>query len=201
MTAMSQIPKQPRTKAGGQDAPTGGRADATSAQPRTDLPAPPEDVNKALQNAYSSYVRSLNSAQLQAQLDQAKAYLSYLEALQQQVTNSASHPALSYLQQLVQARDTHSVAEAQKRYALASVEQQATAQKAAADASTSYLQQTKEIWERLQSEVARQNQQIANSLKDALLDLDVGPESAPVLSLLYQSIRSMSTAPAGDRSP
>ena len=96
----------------------------------------------------------------------SKAYLSYLEALQQQATNPASHPALTYWQQLIQARDAHSVAEAQKQYALASVEHQATTQRAAADASTSYLQQTKDIWERLQSEVARQNQEIANSLKD-----------------------------------
>ena len=145
-------------------------------------------------------MKNLNSAQLQAQLDQAKAYLSYLEALQQQATNPASHPALTYWQQLIQARDAHSVAEAQKQYALASVEHQATTQRAAADASTSYLQQTKDIWERLQSEVARQNQEIANSLKDALLKVDVGPEHVPALSLLYQNIRTVSTVPAGDRS-
>ena len=63
-----------------------------------------------------------------------------------------------------------------------------------------YLQQTKDIWERLQSEVARQNQEIANSLKDALLKVDVGPEHVPALSLLYQNIRTVSTVPAGDRS-
>ena len=48
---MSQIPKQPRTKAGGQDAPTGESADATGAEPRTDSPASPEYLNKALQDA------------------------------------------------------------------------------------------------------------------------------------------------------
>jgi hypothetical protein len=197
---MSQIPKQPRTKAGGQDASTGESANATSAESRSDTRAPPEQLNKALQDAYSSYVRNLNSAQLQAELDRAKAYLSYLEALQQQATNPASHPALTYWQQLVQARDAHSVAEAQKQYVLASLEHQATIQRTAADASTSYLQQTKDIWERLQSEVAQQNQEIANSLKDALLKVDVGPEHVPALSLLYQSIRSVSAAPTGDRS-
>jgi hypothetical protein len=197
---MSQIPKQPRTKAGGQDASTGESADATSAAARIDSPTPPEHVNKALEDAYSSYVRNLNSAQLKAELDQAKAYLSYLEALQQQAINPASYPVVTYWQQLVQARDANSVAEAQKQYAMASVEHQATTQRAVADASTSYLQQTKDIWERLQGEVARQNQEIANSLKDALLKVNVGPEQVPALSALYQSIRSVSAAPAGDRS-
>ena len=200
---MSQIPRQPRTKVGAADAgetSAGESAGATSAAPRTDSPAPPEHLDKALQDAYSSYVKTLTSAQLQAQLDHAKAYLSYLETLQQQTTSPASNPALIYWQQLVQAHDTHAVAEAQRQYALASVDHQATSQRAAADASTSYLQQTKGIWEGLRSEVARQNQEIADTLKDALLKIDVGPEHVPALSLIYQSLRFVSTAPAGDRS-
>jgi hypothetical protein len=194
-----QIPKQPRTKSGARDT-AGDETSSTNASRATDdTRTSAEDVNKVLQDSYSSYIKSLNSAHLQAQLDQAKAYLAYLETLQQQAPNPGSDPTLAYWQELVQAHDVQTMAEAQKKYALASVDHQATSQKALADAATAYSKHTQDIWDKLQGEIARHNQEIADQLKDALLKIDVGPAHLPALSLLYQGLRSMSAMPAADR--
>jgi hypothetical protein len=194
-----QIPKQPRTKSSARDTAD----DETASSATTESGSASEtraagadadaDVNKTLQDAYSSYVASVNSAHLQAQLEQAKAYLAYLESLQQQVPNPASDPTLAYWQSLVKAPDMQAMADAQKTYALASADHQANSQKAVADAATAYSQNTREIWEKLQGEVERHNQNIAEQLKNALLKIDVSPAHLPALSLLYQGLRSMST--------
>jgi hypothetical protein len=187
-----QIPKQPRTRS------TAGEtaAEDTSATIRSEVAAT-EDLNKQVHDAYSSYVRSLNSSYLQAQLDQAKAYLDYVEMLQQKL---GSRPALEYMQELVQAHgDAQATADAQKKYALASVDQHAAYQKALGDAAIAYSNSLRGVWEKLQSEIGQRNQEIAQSLKDALLKVDVGTAQLPALSLLYQGLRSMTATPAADQ--
>jgi hypothetical protein len=192
--AEMQIPKQPRTKPPAAEVlppeskPAGSESSAA--------PWTAEDLNKELQQAYSSYVENVNSANLQAQLEHAKAYLSYLETVQQQ---PGSDPTLAYWKEILQAHDnTQAAADVQKRFAMASVERQASSQKTLADAVTAYSQTTRDIWDKLQRDVEQHNKEIADSLKDALLKVDVNTSNIPALSMLYQGIRTMSATPAGD---
>jgi hypothetical protein len=188
-----QIPKQPRTKAA---AGYGEDAAVTQTAPMAD------NVDKKIQQDYSSYINNVNATYLQAQLNQAKAYLVYLETLQEQAKKTVSDPTLEYWQQLLQARgDTQAMTEARNKYAQASIDHQATYQKTFADAATAYSQATREVWEKLQSEVGQHNQEIADSLKDALLKTNVGTAQLPALSLLYQAIRSMGAPTPADNPP
>jgi len=188
-----QIPKQPRTK------PTAGEPDSesTGSQPNALLTA--EDLNKKLQEEYSSYIKGVNSAYLQAQLDHAKAYLAYLETLQRQPVKSASDPTLELWKEILQAPgDAQAVADAQKKFASASVDQHAAYQKALVDAATAYSQSARDIWDKLQGEVGQHTKEIADTLKDALLKVDVSAASIPALSLLYQGLRTMSATAASE---
>src|SRR5690242_13647718 len=105
-----QIPKQPRTKSpAGEALPEESVASQQGAATTT-----PDSLGKDIQNAYVAYLKNVSSAYLQAQLDQAKAYLSYLESLQQQAPQLGSDPALSYWQDLVRAvGDAQATADAQ----------------------------------------------------------------------------------------
>lgn len=189
-----QIPKQPRTKASESVQPE----DKSGAVSQSPAASTTDNLHKQLQEAYSSYIKNVTSANLSAQLELAKSYYAYLEKLQQPTT-FGSDPALEYLKEMIQAHgDTQAAADAQKKFALARVDQQAAYQKAVADAATVYLQSTRDIWEKLQSEVGQHNKEIANALKDVLLNTEVGPTSIPTLTLLYQSIKTMSTATARD---
>jgi hypothetical protein len=192
-----QIPKQPRTKAS-ESTESVQPEDKSAAVSQSPAASATEDLHKQLQETYSSYLKNVTSANLNAQLELAKSYYAYLEKLQQPTT-SGSDPALEYLKEMIQAHgDTQAAADAQKKFALARVDQHAAYQKAVADAATVYLQSTRDIWEKLQSEVGQHNKEIANALKDVLLNTEVGPTSIPTLTLLYQSIKTMSTATARD---
>ncbi len=191
-----QIPKQPRTKPPAAEVLPPESKPAENPGNPSSAPWTADQLNKELQQAYSSYVEKINSANLQAQLEHAKAYLSYLETLQQQ---PASDPALAYWRETLQAHDnTQATADAQKKFAMANVERQASSQKTLTDAVTAYSQTTRDIWDKLQRDVEQHNKEIADSLKDALLKVDVDTANIPALSMLYQGIRSMNTKPAGD---
>ena len=77
---------------------------------------------------------------------------------------------------------------------MASVEQQAAYQKTLTDAVMAYSQSTREISDKLQSDVGQHAKEMADSLKDALVKVDVSTANIPALSLLYQSIRTMGAA-------
>jgi hypothetical protein len=179
-----QIPKQPRTKASESVQPE----DKSGAVSQSPAASTTDNLHKQLQEAYSSYIKNVTSANLSAQLELAKSYYAYLEKLQQQPATSGSDPALEYLNEVIQAYgDSQAAADAQKKFALARVDQQAAYQKAVADAATVYLQSTRDIWEKLESEVGQHNKEIADALKDGLLNIEVGPGSIPTLTLLYQA--------------
>jgi hypothetical protein len=181
-----QIPKQPRTKS------TTAEPESGSAGSQSNAPLTAAEMNKKLQEEYSSYVKGVNSAYLQAQLDQAKAYLDYLGTLHQHSPKSGTDPTLQYWREILQAEgDAQAATHAQKKFASASVDQHATYQKALVDATTAYSQSSQNIWDKLQSEVGQHNKEIADSLKDALLKVDVSTASIPALSLLYQGLRTM----------
>jgi hypothetical protein len=187
-----QIPKQPRTKS---PAPEVSQPESQPAGNQGSAPPAAEDLNKQLQQAYSSYLENINSANLHAQLEHAKAYLAYLETLQQHQTRSGSDPALEYWKEILQAHDNaQASADAHKKFAMASVEQQAAYQKILTDAVTAYSQSTREISDKLQSDVGQHAKEMADSLKDALVKADVSTANFPALSLLYQSIRTMGAA-------
>jgi len=184
-----QIPKQPRTKS---PAPEVAQPESQPTGNPSSVPLSAEDLNKQLQQAYSSYVENINSANLSAQLEHAKAYLAYLETMQQYQAKSGSDPALEYWKEILQARDnTQASADAHRKFALANVERQATYQKAVTDAVMAYSQSTRDITDKLQSDVGQHAKEMADSLKDALVKVDVSTANIPALSLLYQSIRTM----------
>jgi CRISPR/Cas system CMR-associated protein Cmr5 small subunit len=191
-----QIPKQPRTKssAGATAAPT----DNPASDQNTPAPSTVEDVNKQLQQAYSSYVEKISSANLNAQLAQARAYLTYLETLQHRA-GSGPDPTLEYWNEILRVPDDATAcADAHKKFAIASYEKEAIDQKTLADAATTYSQTTREIWDKLQSDVGQHNAEIADSLKNALLKADVNTANIPALSMLYQGLRTMSAKPTSD---
>jgi len=112
-----QIPKQPRTKS---PAPEVSQPESQPAGNQGSAPPAAEDLNKQLQQAYSSYLENINSANLHAQLEHAKAYLAYLETLQQHQTRSGSDPALEYWKEILQAHDNaQASADAHKKFAMA----------------------------------------------------------------------------------
>jgi hypothetical protein len=188
-----QIPKQPRTKSPSVEAAPQREASPGGAAPKAD------DVNQHLQQAYASYVENINSANLRAQLEHAKTYLAYVERLQQEA-QLGSNPLLDYYKEVVQAYDDKQAsADAHKKFALASIERHAAAQKAVTDAATAYAQKAREISEKLQSEVGQHCNEMAESLKDALVNVNVSTAHVPALSLLYQSLRTMSAPAAGGR--
>lgn len=189
-----QIPKQPRTKSTtGESSPEGAAASQQGAASTSG------DLGTDIQDAYAAYVKNVSSAHLQAQLDQAKAYLAYLESLQRQDAQFGSNPTLSYWQDLVRAGgDAQATADAQMKYTQASIDNQAAYQKALTEVPTAYSQSSRAIWETLQSQIAQHNQEIADSLKDALLKIDVSPANLPTLSLLYQGLRTMVATSAAD---
>ncbi|MBR0820274.1 hypothetical protein [Bradyrhizobium liaoningense] len=191
-----QIPKQPRSKS------SAGPASASTENPASDQnpPAPSsvEDANKQLQEAYSSYVEKVNSANLNAQLEQTRAYLTYLETIQDRA-GSSPDPTLKYWKELLRVpADAAAAADAHKSFAMASYEKGAVDQKTLADAATTYAQAVNEIWNKLQSDIRQHNAEMADSLKNALLRADVNSASVPALSMLYQGLRTMSGTPSSD---
>jgi hypothetical protein len=184
-----QIPKQPRTKSTAEQT-----SPESSASAQNGTPSSAQSANQQLQHDYSSYLSKVNASYLQAQLDQAKAYLTYLENLQERAVKPSSEASVEYWKEVLQAYgNTQAVADAQKKYALAHVDYQVTYQKALADAVTALSQATRDILEKLQKECTQHDQEIANSLKQVLLKIDVSTAQLPALSLLYQAIRTMST--------
>src|SRR5262249_12242563 len=147
-----------------------------------------EDLNKQLQEAYSAYVRNINAASLHAHLEYARAYLNYLQTVQQNPNDAAA--ALDFWKEILSGHDqTPAGGVVYKKAAQTSIDQQANKQKTLADAATAYSQTTREIWEKLQNDVTQHNKEIGDALKDALLKVDVGPANLPALSLLYQGLR------------
>jgi len=190
-----QIPKQPRTKppapAEAETQSGGGQSSASTT----------EDLNKQLQEAYSAYVRNINAASLHAHLEYAKAYLTYLNAVQQTPSDTAA--ALDFWKDILSGHDqAQAVGDAYKKAAQASIDQQVNMRKTLADAASAYSHATREVWEKLQDDLAQHNKEIGDALKEALLKVDVGPANLPALSLLYQSLRSMSAPlPGGTAKP
>jgi hypothetical protein len=179
-----QIPKQPRTK-----------SPSDISEAHTDNPSSATDLNKQLAQDYSSYISDVNRSYAQAHLDQAKAYISYLDALQQEALKPGANPTVEYWKELLQAHgDAHAMVGAQAKYATASINHQSTYQKTLADSYAAYSQALRDIIEKLQNEIGQHNQKVADALKDALLKTDVGTASLPTLSLLYQGIRTMNAA-------
>ncbi len=190
-----QIPKQPRTKVVAEASQPDAKPVATEAGSASTT----EELNGQLQQSYASYNESVNAATLQAQLDLAKAYLAYLEALQQQSASSGPDHTLEYWKEVLKAPDdVPAILDAHAKFALANVDRQSQFQKALIEASTVYSQNVRDIWAKLQSDMEKHNQEIADSLKDVLLKVNASAATIPALSLLYQNIRTMGGTPVGE---
>jgi hypothetical protein len=190
------IPKQPRSK----PASSENIQDSSKPDSQSGTTASGSDPNTQLQRACSSYLENVNSASLDAHIELAKAYLSYLETIQQLKTK-ATEPAVEYWKELIQARnDAQAISDAHKKFTYASLDSQTSHQKTFADAVTTYDQQTRDIWNKLQRDVGEHNQAIADELKEALLKTDVRTADISTLSLLYQYLTTMGANRTGNTS-
>jgi hypothetical protein len=191
-----QIPKQPRVKSLPAESrqPESEPADQQKAASVT-----PQALNEQLQQSYRAYAENINAANLHAQKEYAKACLTYLEALHGQSAKSAPDATLEFWRDLLHAYDDRQgAAVANQKFAMASVDQQAASQKALADAAMAYSQSARSIWDKLLGDVQQHNSEIADSLKDALMRMDVSTGDIPALSALYQGMRTMSATPSDD---
>ncbi len=183
------IPKQPRPKSEvADDAPT--RSEAAAAK---------QDAGELLQQLNKSYWEQIQAAQLDAQKDYVQAVLNYVEALQREQEKSARMSGAGYWKEVWDSYQSspQSVADLQRNYWLAALDQHTSSQKALSEAATAYSQRLREISEKLQSLMERQNTAVASSLKDILLRLDVRPADIPTLNLLYHGLRTMSFPQTG----
>jgi hypothetical protein len=184
---MQTIPKQPRTKSPSLETPQPDAARGTQSPQE-------QHLNETVQHAYQASVEGIKSAYLDAQKEHLAAYLTYLGSLQQ-TSNANPAPTLEYLNDLARAQgDVHAAAEAHRKFVLANADRQVSGQKALIEAATTYSQAVRESNAKLEEQVRKHNQSIAEAIKEALLNMDVRTVDIPSLSLLYQSLRRMSAA-------
>jgi hypothetical protein len=185
-----QIPRQPRANPVPAEETS---TDIQSPDKQEDIEKPYQGINELLQLMTKTYSERMQETYLEAQKNYVQAVFSYLGAVQGEQEKLNQISALGYLKELWDAQtNPQAIMNAQSKYWSTFADQQTSSQKILTDSAMKYWQNVREIWEKLQREIEQQNDSIANTLKEALLGLNVRSSDIPVLGLLYQSLKTMS---------